>query len=117
MIELSELISELRRQLNAAEAVGQEDQFELGPVEIELTVSVVREDADPGRIRFWVLSEGAEEPPVNSRTQRITLTLRPRPWDGSPGFSIGGITRDFPIAGHSPPGPENDPDDDWPEES
>ncbi|MEV8366956.1 trypco2 family protein [Streptomyces niveus] len=117
MIELSELISELRRQLNTAEAVGQEDQFELGPVEIELTVSVAREEGSRGRIRFWVLDDGTEEPPEHSRTQRITLTLRPRPWDGSPGFSIGGITDDFRNVGHSPPGPENDPDDDWPEES
>ncbi|WP_235460337.1 trypco2 family protein [Streptomyces olivochromogenes] len=117
VIELSDLIRELRQQLTAAaeEQAGEAVQLELGPIEIEVTVCVTRESGPAGRIRFWVVDAEAEErsPARSGSTQRITLTLQPRTaqW-GSPVR----VSRDAgPIIRHSSPGPENDPDDDWPQ--
>lgn len=43
-VELAQVISQLRQELSAAmlEGVGKDLQFELGPVELELTVAVSR---------------------------------------------------------------------------
>lgn len=45
MVELSDMIRQLRRELNAAMSDGRDEavRFELGPVEIEATVTVDRE--------------------------------------------------------------------------
>ncbi|NLU68340.1 trypco2 family protein [Streptomyces sp. HNM0574] len=80
MIELSDMIRELRRELNAAMADGEGDavRFALGTAEIEATVAVDREAGADGRVRFWVLEAGGSGKETASRTQRITLTLEPR---------------------------------------
>ncbi|CCK24637.1 hypothetical protein BN159_0258 [Streptomyces davaonensis JCM 4913] len=120
MIELSDLIRELRQQLATAaqEQEGQAVQFDLGPVEIEVTVTVTRESSARGGIRLWVVDAEAEDgAQPRSGTQRITLTLQPRAEvSGRPArISAGDIER-IPVAGHTSPGPENDPDDDWPQQ-
>ncbi|MEE1804153.1 MULTISPECIES: trypco2 family protein [unclassified Streptomyces] len=79
MIELSELIRELRQELNAAMADGQDEavRFELGPVEVEATVAVDRAGSANGKVRFWVVEAGADASYTHAQTQRITLTLQP----------------------------------------
>ncbi|GHB15915.1 hypothetical protein GCM10010377_01700 [Streptomyces viridiviolaceus] len=79
MIELTDVIRELRDQLNAglAEAGPGPLRFELGPVEIEATVVVDRSGGVGGKVNFWVVEASADTSVTASRTHRITLTLQP----------------------------------------
>jgi hypothetical protein len=79
-VELAELISQLRSELTEAMREGQDSElrFELGPVELELSVGVDRETKPGGKVKFWVLELGAEKSTTTSSTQRISLTLDPR---------------------------------------
>ncbi|MGD0606451.1 MAG: trypco2 family protein [Streptosporangiaceae bacterium] len=79
-VELAELIGQLRAELTKAMDAGDgaELRFELGPVELELTVAVNKE-ANPGaKVRFWVVELGAEGSVASQSGQRIKLTLDPR---------------------------------------
>ncbi len=80
MIELSEMIRELRQELHAAMAEGPAGpvRFELGPVEIEASVAVDREAGAGGKVRFWVVEANADGKFATSRTHRISITLQPR---------------------------------------
>ncbi|MFJ8535715.1 trypco2 family protein [Streptomyces sp. NPDC093591] len=80
MIELAEMIRELRHELNAALADGSAApvRFELGPVEIEATVMVGRRGGAAGKVRFWVVEAGGDAQSESSLTHRISLTLEPR---------------------------------------
>ncbi|MBV7698253.1 trypco2 family protein [Streptomyces sp. TRM70350] len=80
MVELAEMIRELRQELNSALAGGGGGpvRFELGPVEIEATVAVGRTGGAGGKVRFWVVEAGGEAQVESSRTHRICLTLHPK---------------------------------------
>lgn len=84
MIELAELIEELRRELTAARtaAEGEDLYFEVGPVELEAAVVVERSATAGGKIRFWVVEAGADGRLANSVTHRVKLTLDPRTHSG-----------------------------------
>jgi hypothetical protein len=81
-VELAELIGQLRLEL--AEAIRAGDRadldlrFELGPVELELTVAIDKEAKPGAKVRFWVVELGADARVASSSTQRIKLTLDPR---------------------------------------
>ena len=79
MIELAELIQQLREELDRARhaSEAQELKFELGPIDLEATVALEREAGASGRIRFWVADLGADARAASTKTQRIKLTLRP----------------------------------------
>lgn len=79
-IELAELIGQLRSELAQAMQAGEgEDlRFELGPVELELTVAVDKEAKPGAKVRFWVVELGADLKAVSSHIQRIKLVLDPR---------------------------------------
>lgn len=97
MVELAELIGELRTELEKATEAAQDAtlRFELGPVEVEVLVVVAREGGGSGKIRFWVAEVGGDARLSESSTQRIKLNLVPRrvgspdpPWvsgDAAPG--------------------------------
>ncbi|MFI2205544.1 trypco2 family protein [Streptomyces sp. NPDC020192] len=80
MIELSEMIAQLRAELATAMAAGEgEDlRFALGPVQLELTVSVQRDAAASGKVKFWVVELGADGKLGRQDTQTVRLTLEPR---------------------------------------
>ncbi|WP_266735762.1 trypco2 family protein [Streptomyces platensis] len=80
VIELSEMIRELRRELTAAisEGDGERVRFELGPVEIEASVTVSKEAGGDAKLRFWLADTGAAAKLARADTQRITFTLHPR---------------------------------------
>ncbi|MFE1880248.1 trypco2 family protein [Streptomyces diastatochromogenes] len=88
MIELSDMIRELRGQLTSAVADGdgQLVRFELGPVEVEATVAVTREAGADTKVKLWVVDAGANGKYAQAQTQRIKVTLTPKavPADGSP---------------------------------
>jgi Trypsin-co-occurring domain 2 len=79
-LALTEVIAQLRAELAEAMSAGEDEQlrFELGPVELELTVGVEKEAKPGAKAKFWVLELGAETRFATASTQRIKLTLDPR---------------------------------------
>ncbi|GAA3759560.1 hypothetical protein GCM10022225_51280 [Plantactinospora mayteni] len=80
MIELTTVVRELRAELEAAvvAAGGEAFRFELGPIELELTVAVTNEAKGSAKVRFWVVDLGTDAGLHRVSTQRIKLTLQPR---------------------------------------
>ncbi len=80
MIELSEVIRELRAELETAVAAAPTDglRLELGPVEIEVSLGVDKSASGGAKVRFWVIEMGPEASVARSSLQRIKLTLVPR---------------------------------------
>ncbi|MFB7651764.1 MULTISPECIES: trypco2 family protein [unclassified Streptomyces] len=80
MIELADMIRELREQLTTTLAYGDGRmlRFELGPVEVEASVAVAREGGGDAKVRLWVVDAGASGKYGHAETQRITLTLVPK---------------------------------------
>lgn len=79
-IEVAELIGQLRSELNTATQAGKgEDlRFELGPIELELSVGVEKEAKPGAKVRFWVVELGTDAKLSSTNTQKIKLTLQPR---------------------------------------
>jgi hypothetical protein len=79
-LELVSVVRQLRTELNEAltDAEGERLRFELGPVELSLTVTVGREAAPGAKIRFWVVEAGADVKVSRESVQEIKLVLNPR---------------------------------------
>jgi Trypsin-co-occurring domain 2 len=79
-LELASVIRQLRAELNEAmdDAEGERLRFELGPVELSLTVTVGREATPGARVRFWVIEAGADVRVSREAAQDIKLVLTPR---------------------------------------
>ena len=79
-LELASVVRQLRTELNEAmaDAEGERLRFELGPVELSLTVTVGREAAPGAKIRFWVVEAGADAKVSREAVQDIKLVLTPR---------------------------------------
>lgn len=88
MIELSSVIKDLREELEQAitAAEGEALRFELGPIELEVSVALERTGQAGAKVRFWVVESGAEATVNALSTQHIKLTLQPtlRGTDGPP---------------------------------
>ncbi|MFI6565985.1 trypco2 family protein [Streptomyces sp. NPDC050534] len=80
MIELADMIQELREQLTTslAHGDGRMLRFELGPVEVEVSVAVTQEGGGDAKVRLWVVDAGANGKYGHAETQRIKLTLVPK---------------------------------------
>ncbi|MGI5267987.1 trypco2 family protein [Nonomuraea sp. CA-218870] len=94
MLELSTVVSELRRELTRAvrAAQGEALQFAVGSIELEITVMVTEEAAANGKVKFWVVEAGADAKEIEARTHRVKLTLEPKNKGGS--VQIGGRARE-----------------------
>ncbi|QXE32987.1 hypothetical protein KQY30_00420 [Streptomyces sp. GMY02] len=79
-VELAKMVRQLRAELTEAMREGENAdlRFELGPVEMELTIAVEKEAGPGAKVRFWVVELGADARVAHHTTQRITLTLDPR---------------------------------------
>jgi hypothetical protein len=86
-LELASVVRQLRAELNEAmdDAEGERLRFELGPVELSLTVTVGREAAPGAKIRFWVIEAGADAKISREAVQDIKLVLTPRDMKAPPG--------------------------------
>ncbi|GAA1994188.1 trypco2 family protein [Catenulispora subtropica] len=84
MIELASVIRDLRAELEAAvvAADGSALLFEVGPVELEVSVVVERSASAGAKARFWVVDAGTEGKTSSTGTQRVKLTLTPKLRDG-----------------------------------
>jgi hypothetical protein len=80
LIELAEVIQQLRRELDEAIVMGKDEhlRFELGPIELEVMVGLESKGTGRAKVRFWVAELGADGEISRSSTQRIKLTLRPK---------------------------------------
>ena len=79
MIELAEVIRQLRLELDKARtaAEGEDLRFELGPIDLELTVGLEAAGGAEVKVRFWVVELGGDARATSTSTQRIKLTLNP----------------------------------------
>ncbi|MBR7838695.1 hypothetical protein KDL01_35835 [Actinospica durhamensis] len=86
-IELASLVQQLREELALAlvQAEGERIRFELGPVELSLTVTVGREAKPGSKIRFWVVEAGAEATFSREAVQEIKMVLTPVDTTAKPG--------------------------------
>jgi hypothetical protein len=82
-IELSDVIRQLRAELESAMQAGEGERlrFEPGPLELELSVALEKATDGGGKVRFWVLDAGASHQRSSTVTQRIKLVLDPRQGD------------------------------------
>jgi Trypsin-co-occurring domain 2 len=86
-LELASVVRQLRVELAEAleAAEGERLRFELGPVELSLTVTVGREGTPGARVRFWVIEAGADAKISREAVQEIKLVLSPRDMEAPPG--------------------------------
>ena len=79
-LELASVLRQLRMELNEAmaDAEGERLRFELGPVELTLTMTIGREATPGAKIRFWVVEAGADAKISREAVQDIKLMLTPR---------------------------------------
>lgn len=96
MVELAELVADLRDELTRAVARANPDglRFELGPVELEVSVAIAKEAKPGARVKFWVVEAGAEATVNHTATQKIILTLQPTMPDGRGAYVAGDATVD-----------------------
>ncbi len=80
MIELSDLIRDLRSELQKARTAGAGEplRFEVGPVELDLTIAVTQEGGGGAKVKFWVVELGGDGKVSRESTQRVKLTLQPK---------------------------------------
>jgi hypothetical protein len=79
MIELADVVRQLRTELSHARESGahEELRFELGTIELEVNVVLTRELDAGAKVRFWVAELGADVKASTVSTQRIKLALHP----------------------------------------
>ena len=73
MIELADVIADLRDELDTARrrGTGEDLRFELGPVELEVSVAVQKDAGGNAKVKFWVVELGADGKVSSTATQRI----------------------------------------------
>jgi hypothetical protein len=79
MVELAELIGDLRGELTKAVAQANTEglRFELRSVGLEVSVVVAKEAKPGAKVKFFVVELGTEGSVAHTSTQKITLTLQP----------------------------------------
>ena len=80
MIELASVIKDLREELEEAVVAGADAplRFELGPIELEVSVALERSAGGNAKVRFLVVELGADGKVDATSTQKVKLTLTPR---------------------------------------
>lgn len=91
MIELASVIRDLREELEQAVVAseGKRLRFELGTIELELSVALERTGHAGAKVQFWVVGSGADATVNATSTQLIKLALRPT-LEGSLGAFVSG---------------------------
>jgi Trypsin-co-occurring domain 2 len=78
-VGLAETIRALRGELISAMKSGADEplHFELGPVQLEVTLAITREGSGDAGVRFGVVSFGAKGDLKDATTHHLTLSLQP----------------------------------------
>jgi len=78
-LQLAEVVANLREELLEAMRAGEGQplRFELGTVELELTVAVEKEAKPGAKVKFWVLEVGTEARLASTNTQKLKIRLEP----------------------------------------
>jgi hypothetical protein len=76
---LAEAIAQARAELEQARVagLGQEVQFQVTEMELELTVDVAKSAGADAGVRFWVVSVGAKGEIQRGDTNRVRVKLKP----------------------------------------
>jgi Trypsin-co-occurring domain 2 len=76
---LAETIKALRAELTTAMESGEHEalRFQVGSVELEVTLAITREGGVDGGVRFGVISFGAKGGLSDEATNRLSLSLQP----------------------------------------
>lgn len=79
-LALAEVIAQLRAELAEAMEAGEgEDlRFQVGPVELELTVALEKAATTGAKVKFWVVESGVDGKFASTSTQKIKVVLDPR---------------------------------------
>ncbi|WP_328908057.1 hypothetical protein OG230_00200 [Streptomyces sp. NBC_00234] len=82
---LAETIQALRAELTAAMGSGRDEalQFELGAVELNVTLAITREATGDAGVRFGVVSFGTKGQIGDQATHQLSLSLTPITVDGN----------------------------------
>jgi hypothetical protein len=83
---LAESIGSLRRELAQAIAAGADEdlRFEVGEIQLQLTVTAERSREGSGGIKFWVVNASGGVGASDATSHTITIPLTPRPKGGGP---------------------------------
>lgn len=95
MIELSNVIRDLRGELEKAiiKAEGEALRFELGAIELEVSLALERTGHAGANVRFWVVDSGADATVSTDSNQRLKLVLTPTLAESAP-VLVAGIVED-----------------------
>jgi hypothetical protein len=80
LLELAKVIRDLRTEIESAivAADGQTLLFELGPIELDVSVAIEAGAEAEARVRFWVVDLGTKASVDSVATQQVKLTLTPK---------------------------------------
>jgi Trypsin-co-occurring domain 2 len=80
VLELAKVIRDLRAELEIAIAAadGETLLFELGPIELDVSVAIEAGAQAGAKARFWVVELGTQANVDHTATQHIKLTLSPK---------------------------------------
>jgi hypothetical protein len=94
--DLAEAVEAVRSELMRAKELGADSSmaFEVGPVEMQFTVVLMREGKADAGVKVWVLKADASGTLTGQRTHQVKITLYPKRPDGQPA-QIGAPTEDF----------------------
>jgi hypothetical protein len=90
MIEIADLVKDLRSQLEHAIADAPQDglRFEVGAAEIEVSVAVEKAASVGTKVKVWVIESGVDGTLAHTSTHKLKLTLLPK-LDGASPFVSG----------------------------
>ncbi|MGC5237677.1 trypco2 family protein [Streptomyces albogriseolus] len=77
-IELADAVQSIRDELLTAarRSTGQDVVFEVGDIQMEFTVEIRKEAKAGSKVRAWVVDAAADAAYGNTRTHRVSFTLR-----------------------------------------
>ncbi|MEU4986279.1 trypco2 family protein [Streptomyces sp. NPDC021969] len=78
-VELVSAVRALRAQITEASTSDPDSDihFQVGPIQLEFTVSLTRDRTAKGGIKAWVVTADAEGKRSTAHTHRVTLNLTP----------------------------------------
>jgi hypothetical protein len=94
-IELAKAVASVRDELltAAAQDLGSEVEFMVGPIELEFVVELRRDAKLKTGFKAWVVSADAEGSVTKASTHKVKLTLTPRKPGGGDLLVAGDVTR------------------------